>query len=171
MKILIFAVSWFLAISILNAGDTEKIINESSSTTKNDNAKVEIIKSSTTLLGKSNSLAPNKVDGKIILSSDTLKSKPKVEEKKKLEIFTIAELRKKQNMEIVELKKKQNKEIKAFEEVSKARIKLKSAHRNVMKDLKLRHRAEQMEFKKAHPLKKGEVKKKGSKINQNKKEK
>jgi hypothetical protein len=176
MKILMFAVSVFLSVGILNAGDMEKIINESSSTEKNNNTKVEIIKSSTALFGKSNSLVPKTVDGKIVLSSTTLKSKPKAE-KKKFKISTIAELRKKQNMEIVELKKKQNKEIKAFEDDSKARIKIKSEYRKVMKDLKLKHRAEQMEFKKIHPLKKDsqkgkqvEGKKKGSKVNQNKKE-
>ncbi|MCK5357383.1 MAG: hypothetical protein KAJ48_03215 [Elusimicrobiales bacterium] len=129
MRILIFAVSCFLAISILNAEDIKK----------STGTKAAIVKSSSS--------------AKVMEGDNAAKGKIEAE------VSTLRELRKKQNMEIVELKKAQKKELAGLEGNFKNRIKMKSDHRKMIRNLKLKHRQAQMEFKKAHPVKEDSKKK------------
>ncbi len=159
MKILIMVVSCFLSISILNAEDVKKNVEESSSTEKNDEAKIELGKPELAMLGIDENIEVVKSSGAfagkpISISSNTLKGELQIEKKKKPEISTLGELKKIQNMQIVELKKSQNKDLESFGESAKNRIKMKSEYRKALMDLKMKHREEQTEFKKAHPLKK-----------------
>ena len=130
MKILIFAMSWFLAISILNAEDIKK----------STGTKAAIVKSGSS--------------AEVMTESNISKEKIK-----KAEVSRLRELRKKQNMEIVELKKAQKKELAGLEGNFKNRIKMKSDHRKMIRNLKLKHKQAQMEFKKAHPVKEDSKKK------------
>ncbi len=143
MKTLIFIISCFLTVAILNAEDVEK-----PAVTK----AAVVVKSSS--------------PAKVAMGRNVVKGKIKAE------ISTLRELRRIQNMKTVELKKSQNKEIEALEKNAdfenshkfrKARKKMKSEHKKVLRELKAMHKKNQKEFKKDRQVKQDFKKEKRSK--------
>ncbi|MCG2725536.1 MAG: hypothetical protein L6420_04630 [Elusimicrobia bacterium] len=176
MKILIFVVSGFLAVSILSAEDIKNSAIAETLSAENVEKSTAVTEGRKSFLGdikdypmESAENAENKSEEKekpeitpppVYPAFGGMKNSPAFSRKAGGGVTTLAELRKIQNMEMVKLKKNQRKEIEALEknadpknlfESKKVCVKMKARHRKEIRELKNNHKEEIKEFKKAHP--------------------